>query len=157
MTLVPFGGYPEGVRFFRLEIHSQGEMMIAQAIKSIKSILIFTSMISILFLLVGCGPSASELETVNYTPQSGNKWELSTPEEQGLDPELVAELYYNASQMENIYSLLVFKNNYLVAEDYFNSGTPEQQVNIHSITKSINIRQVFLMITNQLITSINTL
>ena len=112
---------------------------------------------SLIVMMIGCGPSASELETVNYTPQSGNKWELSTPEEQGLDPELVAELYYNASQMENIYSLLVFKNNYLVAEDYFNSGTPEQQVNIHSITKSINIRQVFLMITNQLITSINTL
>ena len=33
-------------------------------------------------------------------------------------------------RMESIYSLLVFKNGHLVAEDYFNGGSPTQQVNI---------------------------
>jgi len=47
-------------------------------------------------------------------------------------------LYFNASRLETAYSLLVFKNGCLVAEDYFNNGSPEQQVNIHSVTKSIN-------------------
>jgi CubicO group peptidase (beta-lactamase class C family) len=88
--------------------------------------------------LAGCGPSPEELAAVDYTPQSSDRWQVSTPAEQGLDPALVAELYYNASQMENIYSLLVFKDGYLVAEDYFNGGSPDQQINIHSVTKSFN-------------------
>jgi CubicO group peptidase (beta-lactamase class C family) len=110
---------------------------------------------SIIVMMIGCGPSASELEAVDYTPQSGSKWELSTPEEQGLDSELVAELYYNASQMENIYSLLVFKNGYLVAEDYFNAGSPGQQVNIHSVTKSINSALVGIALEQGCLTSLN--
>ncbi len=91
-----------------------------------------------LLLLTGCaaGPTADELAAVDYTPVSGNEWEVSTPEAQDLDPELVTELYYNAAQLETIYSLLVFKNGYLVAEDYFNIGSPGLQVNIHSATKS---------------------
>lgn len=89
-------------------------------------------------LLTGCGsgPSADDLAAVDYAPVSVDDWEVSTPEAQDLDPELVAELYYNAAQLETIYSLLVFKNGYLVAEDYYNIGSPELQVNIHSATKS---------------------
>lgn len=129
--------------------------MIVQKIKSIKSMFIFTSIISILFLLVGCGPSAADLEAVDYTPLPSDDWIVSTPEEQGLDPELVAELYYNASKMENIYSLLVFKNDYLIAEDYFNIGTPTQQVNIHSVTKSINSALVGLALEEGCLTSLD--
>ena len=73
---------------------------------------------------------------MDYTPLPGGEWPVSTPAEQGLDPDLVAELYFNASQLESIYSLLLFKNGYLVAEDYFHVGAPDQQVNIHSVTKS---------------------
>ena len=111
--------------------------------------------ILVLFLLISCGPSASELETVDYTPQSGEMWRLSTPEDQDLDPELVAELYYNASQMENIYSLLIFKNGYLIAEDYFNGGSATQQVNIHSVTKSINSALVGLALEEGCLTSLD--
>jgi CubicO group peptidase (beta-lactamase class C family) len=102
----------------------------------------FTSSILILSILVsstlvGCGgPSAEDLAAVDYTPLPGDDWQASTPAEQGLDPDLVAELYYNASKLETIYSLLVFKNGYLVAEDYFHIGSAKQEVNIHSVTKS---------------------
>jgi CubicO group peptidase (beta-lactamase class C family) len=68
---------------------------------------------------------------------------------------LMAELYYNASQMENIYSLLVFKNGYLVAEDYFNDGSPTQQVNIHCVTKSINSALVGLALEEGCLTSLD--
>ena len=96
------------------------------------------SLLAVVFLLIGCGgPSATELATVNYTPSTKDVWPVSTPAEQGLDPQLVAELYYNASQLETVYSLLVFKNGYLIAEDYLNIGTPYRRVNIHSVTKSI--------------------
>jgi hypothetical protein len=41
--------------------------------------------------LIGCGgPSAEELAGVDYTPLPGDDWPVSTPEEQGLDPMLVA-------------------------------------------------------------------
>ena len=51
-------------------------------------------------LLAGCGPSAAELAAVDYAPLAGDDWPVSTPEEQGLDPMLVAELYHNAAALE---------------------------------------------------------
>jgi CubicO group peptidase (beta-lactamase class C family) len=102
-------------------------------------LLIFVGVMFILSGTIGCGgPSAEDLAAVDYAPVSRDDWQVSTPEEQGLDPTLVARLYYNASKLETIYSLLVFKNGYLVAEDYFHIGTSKQKVNIHSVTKSIN-------------------
>ena len=61
---------------------------------------------------------------------------MSTPAEQGLDPMLVAEMYYNAAELETIYSLLVIKNGYLIAEDYFNEGSIDQKDRLQSVTKS---------------------
>jgi CubicO group peptidase (beta-lactamase class C family) len=61
---------------------------------------------------------------------------VSTPEEQGLDPMLVSELYNDAAELEKLYSLLVIKNGYLIAEKYFNEGSVEQKVRIQSVTKS---------------------
>jgi hypothetical protein len=42
--------------------------------------------------LAGCGPSAADLEAVDYTQLPGADWQVSTPAEQGLDPDLVAKL-----------------------------------------------------------------
>jgi len=87
-------------------------------------------------LLVGCGPSTGDLAAVDYKPLVRDDWEVSTPEKQGLDPTLVAKLYYNAAEHETIYSLLVFKNGYLVAEDYFNAGSIDELSKRASVTKS---------------------
>ncbi len=73
----------------------------------------------------------------------------------GLDAELVAELYFNASQLETPYSLLVFKNGYLIAEDYFNNGRPDLQVNIQSVTKSITSAVVGLALEDGCLTSLD--
>ena len=102
-------------------------------------LLLFASVILILSILVGCGPSGpsvEDLEVVDYTPLPGDEWEVSTPEEQGLDPMLVAELYFNAAELETIYSLLVIKDGYLIAEDYFNEGSVDQKDRLQSVTKS---------------------
>ena len=121
-----------------------------------RPLLLMLSAMLILSSLAGCGgPSAAELEAVEYRPLPGGEWPVSTPEEQGLDPDLVAELYYNASQMENMYSLLVFKNGYLVAEDYFSIGSPEQEVNIHSVTKSITSALVGIALEQGCLTSLD--
>ena len=86
--------------------------------------------------LAGCGTSAEVLETVDYTPLERDDWTVSTPEEQGLDPELVAELYHDAADLETLYGLLVVKNGHLIAEDYFHEGSAEQKARLQSVTKS---------------------
>ena len=90
----------------------------------------------ILLFLIGCGPSTSELEAVAYEPLPGDDWLVSTPEDEGLDPMLVAELYYEAAELETLYGVLVVKNGRLIAEDYFNEGSAEQKTLIQSVSKS---------------------
>ncbi len=104
--------------------------------RSQHSFLLFISVMLILSMVVGCGPSTEDLEAVDYTPLPGDDWKVSTPAEQGLDPMLVAELYYNAAELETIYGLLVVKNGYLIAEGYFNEGSVEQKARVQSVTKS---------------------
>lgn len=91
----------------------------------------------LLLFLGGCGPSAEDLQAVDYAPLPRDDWSISTPEAQGLDPALVAELYFNASRLKTLYSLLVIKNGHLVAEDYFNEGSVDQKDRLQSATKSV--------------------
>lgn len=99
--------------------------------------LIPASLIVLLLILCGCsGPSEEELAAIDYAPQVRDDWEVSTPEAEGLDPVLVAELYYNAAEVETIQALLVIKNGKLVAEDYFNGGSIGNKAMIASVTKS---------------------
>jgi CubicO group peptidase (beta-lactamase class C family) len=100
------------------------------------SFLLFTSAILILSILVGCGPRAEDLEAVKYTPLTRDDWKVSTPEAQGLDPMLVAELYLEAAELETLYGLLVIKNGHLIAEGYFNKGSIDQLSGRQSATKS---------------------
>ena len=48
------------------------------------SFLLFTCVILVLSMLVGCGLSSDDLESVDYTPLPGDDWKVSTPEEQGV-------------------------------------------------------------------------
>ena len=91
--------------------------------------------------LAGCGeadPTPEQLAAVEYAPTVPVEgWDVSPPEAQGLDPVLVADVYWRAARRESIYSLLVIKNGFLVAERYFHEGQPEQRALIQSATKSI--------------------
>lgn len=64
-------------------------------------------------------PPDATLEAVDYAPLPAANWQVSVPEEQQLDPWLIASLYYRTSELETIYSLLVIRNGKLVAERYF--------------------------------------
>jgi hypothetical protein len=57
---------------------------------------------------------SQDLEMVEYKPLQGDDWKVSTPAEQGLDPDLVAKLYLDAAELEILYGLLVVKNGYLL-------------------------------------------
>jgi len=96
----------------------------------------FISMVLILLILAGCGSCKWNLDLIDYKPLSAGDWTVSTPEEQGLDPMLVAELYFNAAKVETLQALLVIKNGYLIAEAYFNGGAIDQLTRIQSATKS---------------------
>jgi len=91
----------------------------------------------LLLLLVACGPSAAELEAVDYTPlEREDGWQVSPPEAEGLDPDLVAALYYDAAQLDTLYSVLVIKDGTLIAEGYFNGGSVDQKTLLQSVSKS---------------------
>ncbi len=123
--------------------------------------LLFTSVILILSILIssglaGCGgPSMEELEAVEYTPLVRDDWPVSTPEEQGLDPMLVAELYHNAAKLESIYGLLVVKNGHLIAEKYFRRGAVDQKGNRQSVTKSVTSALVGLALDQGCLSSVD--
>ena len=91
-----------------------------------RSFLIIASALLILSMVIGCGPSTEDLAAVDYTPLPGDDWQVSTPEEQGLDPMLVAELNYHAERSETLYGLLVVKNGHLIAEMYFHKGAVDR-------------------------------
>ncbi len=98
--------------------------------------LLVTSLILLMSTLAGCGPSLEDLQAVEYTPLPGDDWPVSTPAAQGVDPMQVAELYYNAAELETIYGLLVVKDGHLVAEKYFNEGSIDELSKRASVTKS---------------------
>ncbi|GAG09534.1 unnamed protein product, partial [marine sediment metagenome] len=78
----------------------------------------------------------------DYWPTHG--WKYSTPDEQGMNSETLAEMitFYNDAAAENpelyIDSLTVIRNGYIVAEFYNNPLYPRDEMHIvHSVTKSI--------------------
>jgi CubicO group peptidase (beta-lactamase class C family) len=103
------------------------------------SYLILTVLIMGFSALVGCA-SACQTETLNtdlYKPQSGSDWKISTPEAQGLDSRLVNNLYRDASKLETLYGVLIVKNGYPIAEEYFHQGSIDQLSGRMSATKSV--------------------
>ncbi len=124
-------------------------------------LVLFTSALLILsilgsWVLAGCGgPSPEALAAVDYAPLVLEDWQVSTPEEQGLDPKLVAELYYNAEQLESLYGLLVIKNGYLVAEKYFHGASVDQLSSRASVTKSITSALVGIALEQDCLSSVD--
>ncbi|RLD01136.1 MAG: hypothetical protein DRI46_05210 [Chloroflexi bacterium] len=83
----------------------------------------------------GCAPK-SGMGEVDFTPLNREDWSVSTPEKQGLDPDLVVRFYKDAAELDTLYGLLVVKNGNLVAERYFNGGSMITPVDLASVTKS---------------------
>jgi len=77
---------------------------------------------------------------VEFTPLDLDDWEISTPEAEGLDPRYLKELYRNAIMLEreyedHLYSVLVIKNGYLIAERYFAGRSYNHATASASVTK----------------------
>jgi CubicO group peptidase (beta-lactamase class C family) len=119
--------------------------------KAILAILVVLALLA----LAGCRPSSEDLAAVDYTPLPGGDWEVSSPEAEGLDPDMVAELYYDAAKLDSIYSLLVIKNDKLIAEKYFNEGSIDLKSNTQSVSKSYTSALVGLALEQGCLTSLD--
>jgi CubicO group peptidase (beta-lactamase class C family) len=82
------------------------------------------------------GVSEPTPAAVDYTPAEMPDWEVSTPEDEGLDPQLVADLYRHAANLPSLYGLLLVKNDHLIAEAYFNGRGRGYRGELASVTKS---------------------
>jgi CubicO group peptidase (beta-lactamase class C family) len=72
---------------------------------------------------------------VAYWPTGG--WRTSTPTEQGLDPEKLAQLLDEIqAQKLGLHSLLIIRHGYLVSETYFGIYKEDTQHVEYSVTKS---------------------
>lgn len=92
---------------------------------------LFTLGLSLIMLLVITTPLLAQ----DYWPSEG--WQTSTPEEQGMDSQLLADmLVYIKEHDINIHSVLVIRNGYIVTEAYL---APYDETTLHelrSCTKS---------------------
>ena len=64
-------------------------------------------------------------------------WNFSTPEEQGLDSEILNNGVAYLSKNPKIYSLIILRNDVIVVEKYFHAGRINRAVHIQSVSKSI--------------------
>lgn len=90
-----------------------------------------------------------------YWPTSA--WRVATPEEQGMDPALLNEMF-SAIKQERIdtHSVLVVRNGYIVAEQYSPPYTMEERHRLFSVTKSVVATLVGIAIEEERITGVET-
>lgn len=87
-------------------------------------------------LLGSLASGCCDHDALDYQPLELGDWRVSTPEEQGMDRELLDDLYCAAQRQDTLYGLLVVKNGHLVAEQYWGEGSVEQEPLLQSVSKS---------------------
>ena len=115
---------------------------------------------AVLLLIAACGGSrgsgGSQGGVPNYTPTTTNDgWPVATPAGQGLDEAALDTAYREARQLPNLFSLLVVKNGYLVAERYFNGAHMNQAFDNASVTKSLTSALAGIALRDNLLTSVD--
>jgi len=64
-------------------------------------------------------------------------WEISTPEEQGLDPQVLSRAFRKADQLDFVNSIVIVRNGYLVAEVYYNGWEADEAHNFKGVSTSV--------------------
>jgi CubicO group peptidase (beta-lactamase class C family) len=116
----------------------------------------FHSLICLIFLfpLVFSACSSLATDTTTYWPT--HDWRTSTPEQQGMDSELLVQMMEQIqSKQINLHSLIILRHGYIVAEAYFQPYEANNRVEIYSITKSIVSALVGIAIKQGSIDSVN--
>ncbi len=100
--------------------------------------------LAILSMLCGCGGPSSEsngtvqaLADVNWQPVSTTSWEIGNASEENIDTEGLDTAYNLASKSNTLKSLLVIRNEKLIAEGYFGGTNANTLLHERSVTKTI--------------------
>ena len=102
--------------------------------RDIKSIL----MVLTAFSLLLCSCTKEEEEVISWQPVNMNDGlKVSSASGQGVDSIKIDDTFKEAGKLENLYSLLILKNGYLIAEAYFNGKRVNDATLTASVTKSI--------------------
>jgi CubicO group peptidase (beta-lactamase class C family) len=92
--------------------------------------------IALWFILQSCKDTPTAVDA--FDPAALNDgWPVSTAEEQGLDRTVLEDGYAAAAQLPYAYSLLIVRNGYLVAEQYFNGNSRDNPNRVMSVSKSV--------------------
>ena len=104
-------------------------MQTTYILNMMKNILIF--LVIVLWPIMVCCNSNSVQSNPEPYP-----WKTSTPQEQGFDPAILATAFEQADSAGFIDALLVIRNGYIVAEEYYNDCDAEVPHNVMSVSKS---------------------
>ena len=97
-----------------------------------KSMALYILAILIIFVFI----YSCAITSVSINPTEG--WQISTPEEQGIQSQMLAEMMEHIKQNSfNIDSILIVRNGYMVLDAYFYPFSKGEKHIIHSCTKSI--------------------
>ena len=110
---------------------------------------VITFLVVILFIINSC----------DYCPTQPRgdifEWKTSTPSEQGLDAEQLDVALNEAENRSSIYSILIIRNGYIVAERYYRGYSENSSFNIRSVSKSFLSSMVGIAIENGIINNMN--
>lgn len=108
--------------------------------------LIHLQLILIALILLNCGSSTSNnsqpnvvtatIKTDVFKPVSSSL-PISTASEVGLNEDTLLSTYQMAATQPDLRSLLVIKNQQLIAEAYFNNTNPNTKLHLRSVTKTV--------------------
>lgn len=80
--------------------------------------------------LINCGNETDKPAISKY------EWQFSTPEEQGMDDQILDSAFIQADFLEFVDGLIVIRNGEIIAEDYYNGYDENTPHNVKSVSKS---------------------
>jgi len=100
----------------------------------LKKLQLYLKLLSALLLLfISCNKTPTAPADIQTTPYV---WAISTPADQKIDDEKLAEGFSAAKELRYMKSLLVIRNGFLVKEEYFKNYTRYTTHICHSVSKS---------------------
>jgi CubicO group peptidase (beta-lactamase class C family) len=107
-------------------------------------------LVLISLISTGCSGASTASASVSKT------WPYSTPEEQGMDSELLAQAAAQiGSKHINLHSMIVIRHGKIVVEKYFGSFTGDQTVAVYSVTKGVVAALIGIAINQGSIDNVN--
>ena len=124
------------------------------------NILTIVTSVLVMLLLAACVAEGDLKLAYNRTPVDlGDDWTIASPESQNIDIaaiEFAYERFFSKDEYRNAISLLIIRNNFLVAEGYARDmGDRTRYEAVQSISKSISALLTGIAIDEALITSLD--